>query len=69
MNAPTAFRPSSALAAPDPAAVQAALTQLSAALGGVPVTAVECAVGDFTSVATPTSSAWPAAASRRWCSA
>src|ERR1700749_1450380 len=40
-----------ALAAPDREAVRAALAQLSALLGGVPVTAVECAVGDFTSVA------------------
>jgi len=43
--------PSPALSAPDRAAVRAALDQLSAALGGVPVTAIECAVGDFTSVA------------------
>src|SRR5471032_594486 len=46
-----AYATSSALAAPDRTAVQAALTQLAAALGGMPVTAIECAVGDFTSVA------------------
>jgi len=51
MNAPTAFTPATALVAPDRDAVRAALIQLSDALGGVPVTAVECAVGDFTSVA------------------
>jgi len=51
MNASTAFTPSSALAAPDRDAVRAALVQLSDALGGVPVTAIECGVGDFTSVA------------------
>ena len=50
MNAPTAFAPTSALAAPDRDTVRAALTRLSDALG-VPVTAIECAVGDFTSVA------------------
>ena len=52
MNASTAFTfSSSALVAPDRDAARAALIQLSDALGGVPVTAVECAVGDFTSVA------------------
>ena len=51
MNAPTAFASTSALAAPDRDAVRAALIQLSDALGGVSVTAIECAVGDFTSVA------------------
>ena len=51
MNASTAFTSTSALVAPDRDAVRAALIQLSDALGGVPVTAVECAVGDFTSVA------------------
>ena len=51
MNASTAFTSSSALATPSRDAVRAALIQLSDALGGVPVTAVECGVGDFTSVA------------------
>lgn len=50
MNAPTAFTPPLALAVPERDAVRAALIQLSDALGGVPVTAVECGVGDFTSV-------------------
>jgi glutamine synthetase len=36
---------------PDRDALQAALARLSDAMGGVPVTAIECAVGDFTSVA------------------
>ena len=40
-----------ALSTPDRAAVQAALAQLSAMPGGTPVTAIECAVSDFTSVA------------------
>ena len=40
-----------ALAAPDRGALQAALARLSAGPGGTPVAAVECAVGDFTSVA------------------
>jgi len=51
MNAPTAFTSPSALVAPDRDAARAALAGLSDAQGGVPVTAVECAVGDFTSVA------------------
>ena len=51
MNASTAFASPSALAAPERSAVQAALAQLSATLGGAPVAAIECAVGDFTSVA------------------
>jgi len=50
MNVPAASNPSSALAAPDRAAVQDALAQLATTLGA-PVTAIECAVGDFTSVA------------------
>ena len=50
MTASPDFRSSTALAAPQRAAVQAALDRLSAELG-VPVTAIECAVGDFTSVA------------------
>ncbi len=40
-----------ALNTPDRSAVQAALAQLSAACGGAPIHAIECAVGDFTSVA------------------
>ena len=51
MDASTAFTSSSALVAPHRDAVRAALSQLSDVLGGVPVTAIECAVGDFTSVA------------------
>ncbi len=51
MNAPTASTPPSALTAPERGAVQAALAHLSATLGGVPIAAIECAVGDFTSVA------------------
>ena len=50
MTASPDFHSASALAAPHRAVVQAALDRLSAELG-VPVTAVECAVGDFTSVA------------------
>jgi glutamine synthetase len=51
MNAPTPPAASAALAAPDRSALLGALAQLSASLGNVPVTSVECAVGDFTSVA------------------
>lgn len=51
MDATTAFSFPSALAAPDRTAVQAALARLSAASGGSAVAAIECAVGDFTSVA------------------
>jgi glutamine synthetase len=40
-----------ALAAPDRAALDAALARVAAAMGGVPVVAIECAVGDFSSVA------------------
>ncbi len=43
--------PMNSLSTPDRGVVQAALVQLSAAPGGAPVTAIECAVGDFTSVA------------------
>ncbi|HYP33296.1 MAG TPA: glutamine synthetase family protein [Burkholderiaceae bacterium] len=50
MTASSDFRSPGALAAPHRAVVQAALDRLSAELG-VPVVAVECAVGDFTSVA------------------
>ena len=50
MTASPDFRSSTALAAPHRAVVQAALDRLAAELG-VPVTAIECAVGDFTSVA------------------
>jgi glutamine synthetase len=51
MSASTVFSSPSALAAPDRSAVRDALAQLSAALGGAPIAAIECAVGDFTSVA------------------
>jgi glutamine synthetase len=40
-----------ALAAPSRAAVDAALAGLAASMGGVPIETVECAVGDFSSVA------------------
>jgi len=50
MTASPDFHSPAALAAPHRAVVQAALDRLSAELG-VPVTAIECAVGDFTSVA------------------
>jgi len=50
MTASSDFRSPGALAVPQRAVVQAALDRLSAELG-MPVTAVECAVGDFTSVA------------------
>ncbi|HEY9023399.1 MAG TPA: glutamine synthetase family protein [Burkholderiaceae bacterium] len=50
MTASSDFSSPTALAAPHRAVVQAALARLSAELG-VPVTAIECAVGDFTSVA------------------
>jgi glutamine synthetase len=50
MTASSDFRSPTALAAPHRAVVQAALDRLSAEMG-VPVTAIECAVGDFTSVA------------------
>ena len=50
MTASPDFHSPTALAAPHRAVVQAALDRLSAELG-VPVTAIECAVGDFTSVA------------------
>ena len=50
MTASSEFSSPTALAVPRRAAVQAALDRLSAELG-TPVTAIECAVGDFTSVA------------------
>ena len=50
MTATSEFSSPPALAAPRRAVVQAALDRLSAELG-TPVTAIECAVGDFTSVA------------------
>jgi glutamine synthetase len=50
MNVAASPTPSAALAAPDRTALQAALAQLGTTLR-TPVTAVECAVGDFTSVA------------------
>ncbi|MFL6628425.1 MAG: glutamine synthetase family protein [Vitreoscilla sp.] len=50
MTASPHFHSATALAAPHRAVVQAALDRLSAELG-VPVTTIECAVGDFTSVA------------------
>ena len=40
-----------ALAAPDRAALEAALARVAGAVGGVPVATIECAVGDFSSVA------------------
>ena len=43
--------PMNSLPTPDRSALQAALARLSAAPGGAPVAAIECAVGDFTSVA------------------
>jgi glutamine synthetase len=51
MTASTASSTSHALAAPSRAEIEAALTALSATLEGAPVAAVECAVGDFSSVA------------------
>ena len=50
MTASSDFRSPTALAAPHRAVVQAALDRLSAGMG-MPVTVIECAVGDFTSVA------------------
>ena len=50
-QSPRKLSPMNSLSTPDRSAVQAALAQLSAMPGGAPVTAIECAVGDFTSVA------------------
>jgi len=50
MTASSDFHSATALSAPHRAVVQAALDRLSAELG-VPVSSIECAVGDFTSVA------------------
>ena len=50
MTSSSDVRSHAALAAPGSAAVQAALDRLCAG-NGVPLAAVECAVGDFTSVA------------------
>ena len=51
MTAPIVRTPSNALAAPTREAVEAALAALSASVGGARIEQVECAVGDFSSIA------------------